>query len=77
MLEGICSGAEAREAERAVLAEIGDVVIDRQREKLFELYGDALGKAQEAIEALQNAIDRLVEVDATMVTYLVREAVRK
>jgi hypothetical protein len=48
--------------------------LNNRREKLFEVYGDALKKTlivadnlQAVAISLQSAIDRLIEVDAAMV----------
>ena len=63
--------------EKATLAEIETAVLESRRKKLLTLYGDALEKAlvvadnlQTAAEGLQSAIDRLTEVDDSMVEYL-------
>ena len=59
------------------MAEIESVVLDNRRKKLLALYGDALERSlvvadnlQAAAESLQAAIDRLAEVDDSMVEYL-------
>jgi chloramphenicol 3-O-phosphotransferase len=70
--------AEAGKLERAAGAEITLSTLNSRREKLAALYGEALEKTlviaddlQAAAESLESAINRLVEVDASMVGYLV------
>jgi adenylylsulfate kinase-like enzyme len=73
----VASVQKALENEKTTLAEIEAAVLNSRREKLLVLYGDALEKAlivadnlQTTAENLQSAIDRLAEVDASMVEYL-------
>ena len=73
----IVGSQKTRENEKALFAEIGEGALDRRREKLLELYGDALKNTLVVADSLQAvalsleaAIDRLAEVDAAMVKSL-------
>jgi hypothetical protein len=68
---------KALENEETTMAGIEAAVLNNRREKLLILYGDALEKSlvvadnlQTVAEHLQAAIDRLAEVDDSMVEYL-------
>jgi len=47
-----------------------EVKLDQQRKKLLEVYGNALDKALAIADGLKDAIERLIEVDASMLSCL-------
>ena len=54
-----------------MLAAVSEVESEAQQERLIDLYGDALSQVEEQVKNLRLAVDRLAEVDASIVEFLV------
>ena len=53
-----------------MLAAISEVESEAQQERLVDLYGDALSQVEEQVKNLRLAVDRLAEVDTSIVEFL-------